>query len=147
MAEVWVHLELTPGNAVFDFTSENFYQFSQWRLPMAQRVKNLPTMHNSQETQVQPLGQEGALEEEMVSNYTVFLPKKIPWTEDPGSLQSKESQRGRHNWARMHQRCLIMNTIVRQGPSCCPGKVNSFEICPGGKAVFWNTPESIPFPH
>lgn len=69
---------------------------------MNERVKNLPTMHNSQEARVQPLGQEGALEDEMVSNYTVFLPKKIPWTEDPGSLQSKESQRGRHNWARMH---------------------------------------------
>ena len=33
-------------------------------------------MHNSQETQIRPLGQEGALEDEMVSNYTVFLPKK-----------------------------------------------------------------------
>ena len=63
--------------------------------PMAQRVKNLPEMQKTLEKQDQSLGQEDPLEEEMVT-HTSFLPKKIPWTEEPGGLQSKRSQRVRH---------------------------------------------------
>ena len=62
---------------------------------MAQRVKNLPEMQKTLEKQDQSLGQEDPLEEEMVT-HTSFLPKKIPWTEEPGGLQSKRSQRVRH---------------------------------------------------
>ena len=32
----------------------------------------------------------------------VFLPGESPWTEEPGGLQSKWSQRIRHNWVTMH---------------------------------------------
>ena len=55
---------------------------------VAQRVENLPAM---QETQVQPLGQKDPLEKEMASHSTV-LAWRIPWTEEPGRLQSVESQ-------------------------------------------------------
>ena len=51
---------------------------------MAQEVKNLPVM---QETWVQSVGQEDALEKEMVAHSTVFA-WEIPWTEEPGGLQS-----------------------------------------------------------
>ena len=51
---------------------------------MAQMVKNLPIM---QETQVQVLGQEDALEEEMATHCSI-LAWKIPWKEEPGGLQS-----------------------------------------------------------
>ena len=51
--------------------------------------KNLPTM---QETQVQSLGQEDPLEKEMATHSSV-LAQRIPWTEEPGGLQSKGSQR------------------------------------------------------
>ena len=60
---------------------------------MAQMVKNLPIM---QETQVQVLGQEDALEEEMAT-YSSVLAWKTPWTEEPGRLQFMGSQRVRHN--------------------------------------------------
>ena len=56
---------------------------------MAQTVKRLPTMW---ETQVQSLGQEDPLENEMASHSST-LAWKIPWTEDPGRLQSMGSQR------------------------------------------------------
>ena len=56
-------------------------------------VKKLPTM---QETQFQFLGQEDPLEEEMAT-YSSILTWKIPWTEDPGGLQSTGWQRVRHN--------------------------------------------------
>ena len=52
-------------------------------------VENLPEM---QETQVQSLGPEDSLEEEM-ANHSSVLSWKIPWTEEPGRLQPMELQR------------------------------------------------------
>ena len=62
---------------------------------MAQTVKRLPAM---QETQVQSLGWEDPLEKEMATHSST-LAWKIPWTEEPGGLQSMGSQRVRHGWA------------------------------------------------
>ena len=60
---------------------------------MTQMVKRLPTM---QETWVQSLGQEDVLEKEMVT-YSSILAWKIPWTEEPGKLQSMGLQTVGHN--------------------------------------------------
>ena len=60
---------------------------------MAQSVKNLPAM---QETWVQSLGQEDPLKKEMETHYSI-LTCKIPWTEEPGGLQSMGLQRVEHN--------------------------------------------------
>jgi len=51
-------------------------------------VKHLPTM---QETWVQSLGREDPLEEEMATHCST-LALRIPWMEEPGGLQSTESQ-------------------------------------------------------
>ena len=51
---------------------------------VAKSVKNLPAM---QETQVQSLGWEDPLEKGMATDSSI-LDWKIPWTEEPGSLQS-----------------------------------------------------------
>ena len=51
---------------------------------MAQIVKNLPAM---QETQVPSLGQEEPLEKGMATHSSI-LAWRIPWTEEPGGLQS-----------------------------------------------------------
>ena len=60
---------------------------------MAQTVKSLST---KQETQVQSLGREDPLEKEMaIPSSTIAW--KIPWTEEPGRLQSMGSQRVRHD--------------------------------------------------
>ena len=64
---------------------------------MVQQVKNLPTMQETQETQVQSLGQEDLLEEEMATHFSI-LAWKIPWTEEPDQLQSKGSQTVGHDW-------------------------------------------------
>ena len=56
-------------------------------------VKRLPTMR---ETQVQSLGQEDPLEEEMATHSSI-LAWKIPWTEEPGRLQPMGSQRVGHD--------------------------------------------------
>ena len=60
---------------------------------MAQRVKRLPTMR---ETQVGSLGWEDALEKEMATHSST-LAWKILWTEEPGGLQFLGSQRVGHN--------------------------------------------------
>ena len=59
---------------------------------MAQTVKRLST---TRETWVQSLGWEDLLEKEMATHSSV-LAWKIPWTEEPGSLQSMGSQRVGH---------------------------------------------------
>ena len=56
---------------------------------MAQAAKNLHTM---QETQVRSLGGEDPLEEEMATHSST-LAWEIPWTEEPGGLQTMGSQR------------------------------------------------------
>ena len=53
-----------------------------------QVVKNLPAM---QETQVQSLVREDPLEKGMAT-HSIILAWKIPWTEEPGKLQSMGSQ-------------------------------------------------------
>ena len=65
-----------------------------WTSLMVQWVKNPPTM---QETQVLSLGQEDPLEKEMATHSSI-LAWEIPWTEEPGGLQSKGLQRVRHDW-------------------------------------------------
>ena len=56
---------------------------------MAHTVKNLPAI---QETWVGSLGQEDLLEKGMAAHSNI-LAWRIPWTEEPGGLQSMGSQR------------------------------------------------------
>ena len=75
---------ILEGIAIFfsnPFPSPN--TFGEW-------LKNPPA---TQDTQVQSLGQEDLLEEEMATHSSI-LAWEIPWTEEPGGLQSMGSQRG-----------------------------------------------------
>ena len=60
---------------------------------MAQTVRILPEV---QETQVRSLGQEDPLEKGMATHSSI-LAWRIPWTKEPGGLESMGSQRVRHN--------------------------------------------------
>ena len=60
---------------------------------VAQMVKNLPA---KQETWVRSLGQDDLLEKLMANHSSIFV-YKIPWTEEPGGLQSMGSQRAGHD--------------------------------------------------
>ena len=74
--------------------------------PRGSAVKNLPAMQN---TQVRSLGQEDLLEEGMAT-HSCIVAWRIPWTEEPGGLQSMGSQRVGHNWnhlAHLHT-CLLI---------------------------------------
>ena len=60
---------------------------------MAPMVKRLPTMW---ETRVRALVREVPVEKEMATHSSI-LAWKIPWTEEPGGLQSMGSQRVGHD--------------------------------------------------
>ena len=69
------------------------------RAPLVvQMGKNSPAM---QETRVQSLGQEDLLGKEMATHSSTVA-WKIPWTKEPGGLQSMRWQRVRHDWAAKH---------------------------------------------
>ena len=69
-----------------------------WASLVAQMVKNPPAM---QETWVWSLGWEDLLEEGMATHSSI-LAWRIPWTEEPGRLESMGLQRVRHDWATKH---------------------------------------------
>ena len=64
-----------------------------WASLVAQRLKRLPARR---ETRIQSLGREDPLEKEMVTHSSILV-WRIPWTEEPGRLQSMGLQRVRHN--------------------------------------------------
>ena len=64
--------------------------------PMAQWVKNRPAVQETQEAQVRSLGWEDPLEKEMAA-YSSIPAWKIPWTEEPGGVQSMGSRRVGHD--------------------------------------------------
>ena len=79
---------------------------------VGQSVKNLPAM---QETWVWFLGQEDPLEKE-ITTYSSILAWRIPWTEDPGRLQSMGSPESDMTWRLNHHHhhhyTLVMWSLV-----------------------------------
>ena len=58
-------------------------------------------MQETRELHIWSLGQEDTLEQGMATHSSIVA-WKIPWTEEPGGLQSMELQRVGHDWARTH---------------------------------------------
>ena len=101
---------------------------------VSQMVKSLPEM---QETQVWSLGQEDPLEKGMATHCSI-LAWRVPWTEEPGGLQSVRSQRVRHNWATNNFtfiRSDIFQVVKWQ-------KINSEQLKKKGKKKLWATGSS-----
>ena len=76
---------------------------------VSQMVKNLPAM---QEAWIWSLGWEDPMEKEMVT-FSSILTWRIPWTGEPGRLQSTGLQRVRHDWATS---LSLSNRFSRQWP-------------------------------
>ena len=89
---------------------------------MAQTVKYLPTMW---ETRVQSLGREDLLEKE-IATHSSILAWKIPWTEEPGGLQSMGSQIVGHDWLTLlHCRTLPCPHTLTPPPKGCKNTVKN----------------------
>ena len=78
-------------------------------------IKNPPAVQDLQEIWVGFLGGEDPLEEGMVTHSST-LAWKIPWTEEPGGLQSMGLQRVRHDWwlstCKQELFCLLLLCIL-----------------------------------
>ena len=68
---------------------------------LAQWVKTPPASKRHRRHEFSPLGWEDPLDEEMAT-YSWSLAWRIPWTEEPGRLQSMGSQRVKHDWGPKH---------------------------------------------
>ena len=72
-------------------------------------------MQVTQKTQVQSLGREDPLEKEMTTYYSI-LAEEIPWTEEPGGLQSMGLQRVGHDLAAKQQQLSMQVTNSEECP-------------------------------
>ena len=71
---------------------EQNHNYTYDSFPDVSALKNLLETQETQETHIQSLDQEDLLEEEMATHSSI-LAWKIPWTEKPGRLQFKGSQK------------------------------------------------------
>ena len=121
---------------------------------MAQMVKNLPVIL---ETWVRSLGEEDTLEKAMVTHSNI-LAWRIPWTKEPGGLQSMESQKLGHdsstNTFTFHHAASLRPTLfdLKFRLSCDFGVAEasdrgSFINCPGmvHPCPVWSGLSSSPF--
>ena len=88
------------------------------------------SLHAMQETWVWPLGWEDRLEKEMATHSSI-LAWWIPWTEEPGGLQSTGLQRVRHGWA------TLLTSNDKQQTSVPEKDVRKLRFEHKGKAESW----------
>ena len=95
---IWFRDSRMSGNHHCTLCQEPIHHLQEFLPALAQMVKNLPTV---QKTWVRSLSQEDPLEKGMATHSSI-LARGIPWTEEPGGLQSMGYQRVRHDWAPQH---------------------------------------------
>ena len=101
---------------------------------VGQMVKSPPTM---KETRVRSLGQEDPLEKEMATHSSI-LAWRIPWTEEPGGLQS----RGSHSWTRLSD----WTHCIRKMTGWTHWFINSLQLCLGRIATILHAPPPTSHP-
>ena len=105
----------------------------QVSFPCGAVVKNPPAMQETQGMQVQSLGQEDPLEEEMATHSSILV-WDIPWTGEPGRLQSMGFHKVRHGLVIEHA-CMLQPKM-----SCCIGMMY-------GSHHLWSTSTSWFYQH
>ena len=104
---------------------KNQLTFSKKGFPVVQMVKHLPAVR---EIQVRSLGWEDPLEKEMATHSSTHA-WKIPWTEEPGGLQSMVSQRVRHDsdftftFRKYLLFCFTSQSYLKTVPGALPGSL------------------------
>ena len=96
-----------------------------WKLPWTEEPGRLQSMGSHrvrhdwrdlaaamQETWIRSPGWEDLLGKKMATHCSIFA-RRIPWTEEPGGLQSTGSRRVEHSWARMHA-CSVCARLLLQ---------------------------------
>ena len=86
-----------------------------------------PTANTGDEMRVWSLGQEDPLEEGMATHSSILV-WRIPWTEEPGGLQSRGSQRVRHDWATNTLTLMMYNIYFFAYHLSSPSNVRSMKV-------------------
>ena len=103
-----------------------------WGFSSGSAVKNLSAVQEPQEMWVRSLGREDAVEKGMATHSSI-LAWQVPWTEEPGGLQSMGSQRVGHDWAHSHANLASALRFLSISPSVA-------------FPTFWVSPQPHPFP-
>ena len=105
----WQPISLVSHLILFDTCPSSRLGIPRW---ISGKRIHLP-IQETQETWVQSLGWEDPLKKQMATHFSI-LAQKIPWTEEPGGLQSMGFQRVIHNWVTEHsaQSRLIEKSIT-----------------------------------
>ena len=102
-------------------------------------------MQEMREMQLASLGREDPLEEETATHSSI-LAWKIPWTEEPGGLQSMGWQRVRHDWVNEHTQQTLSSLVAVNNPHSTHLSPSSLELIsfPSFYAIYssWNTPKT-----
>ena len=98
-------------------------------------VKNPHAVQESEEEQAGSLGQEDPLEEGMATHSRI-LAWKIPWTEEPGGLQSTELHRV--NWSDLA--CMHAAAAAAKSLQSCPTLCDPLDGSPTGSPRPWDSP-------
>ena len=93
---IWTIVNSAAKNIVYIFFNYTLVWIYAQASQVAQCLKNLPAIQETQETQVPFLGWEDPLEKSMATHSSI-LAWRIPWIEQLGGLQSIGLQRVRHN--------------------------------------------------
>ena len=118
---------------------------------MAQQVKNPPAMQEIPETRVWSLGWEDPLEEGMAIHSSI-LAWRIPWTEEPGGLQSMGLQKVGHDWSNLAHTRMNMYRINQILSWCCTCMLSCFShvwlfatpwTVPTDRRAWWATVHGI----
>ena len=108
-------------------------------------VKNLPANAGDIRDTGSILGQEDPPEKGMATHSSI-LAGRIPWTEEPGGLQSMGSQRVRHNWVTNTFTQLSLGSWYRKLNSLTKGhKITKYNNRLGFKTGVWSAPFWGPF--
>ena len=102
---------------------------------MAQWQRICLPVEEMQEIPVRSLGQEDPLEKEMATHSSI-LSWKIPWTEEPGGLQSMGLERIGHDWAEqsLPERTSSSTELINSAPCSYPTLCSFVTIV----IVYWN---------
>ena len=95
--------------------------------PQGSVVKNPPTMQETQETPFPSLGWADPLENKMTTHSSI-LAWEIPWTEEPGRIQSMGSQKSRTRLTDL-KTTIVCPTTTKVETQDIPG-VQKFSSCP-----------------
>ena len=109
--------------------------FTTFLSVVSQMVQNLSAV---QETWVQSLGWKAPLEKEMATHSSI-LARRIPWTEEPGGLQSVGLQRVGHNWV-ANTYTQWFSRVQDEVAQSCPILYDPMDSCPPGLLHPWDSP-------